>query len=339
MSMRAWVVRTPRPLDMTVGAGPLTLADLPVPEPGPGEVRLRVLACGVCHTDLHIAEGDLPLRRGPVVPGHQLVGVVDAAGPGTAHPPPGTLVGVTWLAGACGTCAHCRAGAENLCPDAQFTGYDRDGGYAEYAVVRAGYAHPIPAGLDPLEAAPLLCAGVIGYRSLRRAEVAPGSRLGLIGFGASAHLALQVARHWGCEVYVFTRSRHHREQARRLGAAWAGGIEDKPPAPCHSQILFAPAGDLVPRCLPHLAPGGTLAINAVHMSDIPGFPYDLLFQERTVRSVSHVTREDAAAFLPLAARIPLRPQVEVYPFDQAPAALLSIKRSQVTGAAVLQIPS
>lgn len=331
--MRAWVVESPGPAEHR----PLVQVELTVPEPGPGEVRIRVQACGVCHTDLHIAEGDLPLQKQPVVPGHQVVGVVDALGPGVEHLRPGDRVGLTWLAGACGECDFCRSGRENLCPRAQFTGYHRDGGYAEFALARAEYAVPLPAGLDALQAAPLLCAGVIGYRSLRQAEVQPGQRLGLIGFGASAHLVLQVARHWGCEVQVFTRSRQHRELALRLGAAWAGGIDDQPPAPCDSAILFAPVGELVPKALAHLRLGGTLAINAVHLSDIPAMSYGLLFGERTVRSVSHVTRRDAVEFLALAAEIPIRPEYEVYPFEQANEALVAVKESRVNGAAVLVV--
>lgn len=331
--MRAWVVRRPRPADHQ----PLELVDLPRPSPGPGQVRLRVLACGVCHTDLHIAEGDLPLRRQPVVPGHQAVGVVEALGPGVSGLRIGERVGVTWLGGACGECEFCQEGLENLCPGALFTGYDLDGGYAEFMLVRAEYAAPLPAGLDPLVAAPLLCAGVIGYRSLRLSGVGPGQRLGLVGFGASAHLVLQLARHRGCEVLVFTRSQHHREQALALGAAWAGGLGDRAPVLCHGMILFAPAGELVPRSLAYLRPGGTLAINAVHLSDIPAFSYELIYRERAVRSVAHVTRRDAVEFLALAAEIPLRPQVRIYPFGYANEALLAVKRAAVSGAAVLAV--
>ena len=331
--MRAWLVETPSPAEQQ----PLRLRDLPLPEPGPGEVRIRVEACGVCRTDLHIAEGDLPRKRRLIIPGHQIVGTVDARGSGAGALHLGTRVGVTWLAAACGECEHCLEGAENLCSRAAFTGYDRDGGFAEYAIVRADFAAPLPPGLDALRAAPLLCAGVIGYRSLRLSGVQPGQRLGLVGFGASAHLVIQVARYWGCEVCVFTRGREHQEHARRLGAAWAGDIGDTPPAPCHAVILFAPVGALVPECLRHLRPGGTLAINAVHMSDIPALPYHLLFYERTVRSVSHVTRRDAAEFLALAAQIPVRAEHVVYPFAQANQALLDIKRSRIAGAAVLAV--
>lgn len=249
----------------------------------------------------------------------------------------GERVGVTWLGGACGECEFCQEGLENLCPGAMFTGYDIDGGYAEFMLVRAEYAAPLPAGLDSLTAAPLLCAGVIGYRSLRLSGAGPGQRLGLVGFGASAHLVLQLARHRGCEVLVFTRSQHHREQALSLGAAWAGGLGDRAPELCHGMILFAPAGELVPRSLAYLRPGGTLAINAVHLSEIPAFSYELIYRERAVRSVAHVTRRDAAEFLALAAEIPLRPQVRVYPFGYANEALLAVKRAAVSGAAVLAV--
>jgi propanol-preferring alcohol dehydrogenase len=321
------------------GGSPLMLRDLPEPQPAAGEVLLRVLACGVCHTDVHLAEGDLPPRRPGVVPGHQIVGRVEAAGAGVTWPAPGETVGVTWLAGTCGACAFCRGGRENLCADAVFTGWDRDGGYAERVTARADFTVPLPEGLPPEEAAPLLCAGVIGHRALRLAEVQPGRTLGLVGFGASAHLVLQEALHRGLRVLVFTRGRHHREQARAMGAEWAGGLEDAAPDACDGQILFAPSGALVPECLRHLRRGGTLAVNAVHLSDLPAMPYRLLFGERTVRSVSHVTRADACGFLELAARAPIRAQVTRYPFAKADRALRDVKAARIAGQAVLEAPA
>lgn len=332
--MRAWVVGRLGPVEDR----PLVEQRLPLPVPGPGEVRLRVLACGVCHTDLHLAEGDLPPRRAEVVPGHQIVGRVEALGEGIVEPREGAIVGVTWLAGACGACPYCRSGRENLCGAATFTGWDRHGGYAEHVTARADYTVPLPGGLSATEAAPLLCAGVIGYRSLRLSGVRRGERLGLVGFGASAHLVLQVARHLGCEVFVFTRGEHHRRQARAMGAAWVGGLEEETPADCDGMILFAPSGALVPRCLHHVRRGGTLAINAVHLSDIPPLRYDLLFGERAVRSVSHVTRQDAREFVALAAEAPVRAEVTLYPFERANEALRDVKEARLEGQAVLQVP-
>jgi propanol-preferring alcohol dehydrogenase len=331
--MRAWLVESPRP----VAEDPLVRSELPTPVPGPGEVRLRVLACGVCHTDVHVAEGDLPLRAGPVVPGHQIVGEVEARGPGVSRPRPGEVVGVTWLGGTCGVCDHCDEGRENLCADATFTGWDRHGGYAEWAVARADVTASLPSGLPPREAAPLLCAGVIGYRSVRLTGLRPGQRLGLVGFGASAHLVLQMARHWGCEVTVFTRGEHHRRQALALGAVRAEGIEDGDPAECHAIVTFAPAGELVPASLRHLRRGGTLAINAVHLTDIPSFPYERIFGERAVRSVSHVTRADAREFLELAAVASIRAEVRTYAFEHANEALRDVKAAAIAGQAVLEV--
>lgn len=331
--MKALAVLSPRPAEER----PLELLDLPVPEPEAGEVRLRVLCCGVCRTDLHVAEGDLPPLRPVVVPGHQVVGVVDAVGEGVTRFGGGERVGVTWLHSACGRCECCRAGQENLCDDARFTGYSENGGFAEYCTIPAEYAHPLPPGIPDLQAAPLLCAGVIGYRSLRLCDIRPKGRLGLFGFGASAHVAIQVARHWGCQVYAFSRSEAHRAHALSLGAEWAGRAADAPPSPLDSAIIFAPAGEVVPTALRVLRPGGTLAINAVHMTPIPEIPYDLLWRERTLRTVANVTRRDAEEFLPLAARIPVRTDVETFPLEEANDVLLRLKRSQVRGAAVLRV--
>jgi propanol-preferring alcohol dehydrogenase len=315
---------------------PLILADRPVPQPGPGEVLLRIAACGVCHTDLHIVEGELPPHRPVVVPGHQVVGVVERAGPGVDLTA-GSRVGVTWLSSLCGHCAACRRGEENLCPEARFTGYDSDGGYAEFMLADARYVYPIPERFSATDAAPLLCAGIIGYRSLRRAEVAPGDRVGMYGFGASAHLALQVAVHWGCEVYVVTRGGHHRRLAADLGATWTGSTEQRLPVPLDRAILFAPSGALIPLALAALRPGGTLAINAIYLGRIPEMDYALLYQERTLRSVTNLTPRDAREFLALAAEIPVRTSVETFGLEEANAALQKMKRREVQGAVVLAI--
>lgn len=313
---------------------PLRPASLPEPAPGPGEVEIAVEACGVCRTDLHLVEGEVAARL-PVVPGHQAAGRVVALGPGVEGLAAGDAVGVGWLASTCGACALCRSGRENLCARATFTGRDRDGGYAERMVADAGWVYPLPPGFPAREAAPLLCAGIIGYRSLRRASVRPGNRVGLFGFGASAHLAIQVALHWKCEVFAFTREAHHRELARAMGAAWAGEAFEDPGVPLDAAVTFAPAGDLVPLALERVGPGGTVAVNAIHMSPIPSFPYETLYGERTVTSVMNYTRRDAEEFLALAAAIPVRAETEICALEDANAALLRVKRGQVRGAAVL----
>lgn len=330
--MHVYQVESPAPIE----TGGLVQAVRPRPEPGPGQLRLRVLACGVCHTDLHVAEGDIRPPRYPIVPGHQVVGVVDAVGEGVTGWKVGDRAGVPWLHAACGECDFCRRGQENLCPEARFTGFHVDGGFAEYLLAEARYALPIPEGLQDEAVAPLLCAGIIGYRSLRLADLQPGERLGLVGFGASAHLAIQVARHWGCEVYVFTRSESHRRLARDLGAAWVGGAEDQPPAPLDRAVIFAPAGHLVPKTLERLRPGGTLAINAIHMSPIPEMPYRLIYGERTLRSVANATYQDGVEFLRLAAEIPVRAHVVLYSLEQVNEALRDLKASRVDGAAVVR---
>jgi len=332
-TMRAMSLTQPAPAERR----PLRLVDRPRPEPGAGDVLVRVEACGVCHTDLHIAEGDLAPRRADLIPGHQAVGVVAAAGSGVTTPPPGARVGVAWLHRACGRCEFCRRGLENLCVAALFTGYDVDGGFAEYMTAPADFVYPIPEAFAAIEAAPLLCAGIIGYRSLRLSQIAPGERLGLFGFGASAHLALQVARHWGCEVYVFTRSASHRALAASLGAAWTGGVEDTAPEAVDAGIVFAPSGRVVVDALSHLRPGGTLAVNAVHLDGIPAFAYARLYGERGLRSVANSTRADGHAFLALAAAVPLRPRVERCPLEEANDVLLRMKRGEIQGAAVLEI--
>jgi len=313
------------------------LGDLPTPDPGPGEIRLQVLACAVCHTDLHLAEGEVVAGRLPIVPGHQVVGMVDRLGEGVTRFCPGERAGVAWLHWACEECGYCRQGQENLCDRARFTGQHVDGGFAEFMVVPERFAYPLPVGFSANHAAPLLCAGVIGYRSLRLCEVEPGGRLGLYGFGASAHVTIQVARHWGCEVYVFTRSREHRDQATELGAAWAGAAEETPPHALDAAVTFAPAGRLVPQALRVLRKGGTLAINAIHMSPIPEMPYSLLYGERTLRSVANATRRDAQELLNLAAVIPIRTEVQSYPLGDANDVLRRLKRAEVRGSAVLQV--
>lgn len=331
--MLALRLHAPAPVE----EAPLRVEEVPAPTPGPGAVRLAVRACGICHTDLHIVEGELAVPRRPLVPGHQVVGVVDAVGPDVRRLRVGDRVGVAWLHQTCGACPACRRGAENLCPEARFTGFDVDGGYAAALTVPAAFAYRLPAGIPDATAAPLLCAGIIGYRALRVAEVRPGERLGLFGFGASAHLALQVARHWGCEVAVFTRSPAHRELATALGAAWAGAAEESPPAPLDRAILFAPAGGLVPAALGRLRPGGTLAIAAIYLDRMPAFDYRLLYGERTVRSVTASTRRDGEELLDLAVAIPLRPEVEVFPLTAANAALAALKASRLRAAGVLVV--
>ncbi|MGB9775957.1 MAG: zinc-dependent alcohol dehydrogenase family protein [Anaerolineae bacterium] len=330
--MKAMVLHAPRPAEKA----PLEVRDLPLPEPGAEEIRLRVRACGVCHTDLHTVEGDLPLPKLPVVPGHQVVGIVDAVGEGVQRFTIGQRVGVPWLYRTCGTCEFCRRGMENLCRQARFTGLHADGGYAEAMVVHQDFAYPIPETFSDESAAPLLCAGIIGYRALRLSGVRPGERLGMWGFGASAHITLQIARYWGCEVYVFTRGEKHRQLAKELGAAWVGSARDNPPGPVHGGIIFAPAGGLVPEALRVLERGGTLALAGVTMTPIPELDYDrLLYWERAVRSVANFTRQDAAEFLRLAAEVPVQTKVQTFPLEAANEALLALKEGRINGAGVL----
>jgi propanol-preferring alcohol dehydrogenase len=295
-------------------------------------------ACGVCHTDLHTVEGELELPKLPLIPGHEIIGVVEANGPGANRYKIGDRVGVAWLNYACGECEFCRTGMENLCPNARFTGLHADGGYAQYTVVDERFAYPIPDIFTDIEASPLMCAGVIGYRSLRLSEIKPGNSLGLYGFGASAHIAIQIARHWGCRVYVFTRGSEHRKLAEELGAEWTGSAEDKPPELLDSGITFAPVGWIIPHALGHLKPGGTLAINAIYLTPIPELEYPLIYKERTLRSVAHVTRRDAEEFLPLAAEIPVKTEVEVFGLNEANEVLLKLKKSEIRGSAALKIP-
>jgi propanol-preferring alcohol dehydrogenase len=316
---------------------PLRAVERPDPAPGAGELLIRVSACAVCRTDLQLCQGDLAAKVLPVVPGHQLVGRVEAVGAGIQAWRTGERVGVGWLGGADGTCARCRSGRENLCEAASFTGWDRNGGYATHAVVRADFALRLPDGFADLDAAPLLCGGVIGYRSLLRSGIQPGGRLGLYGFGASATLALQVARHWGCRVFVCTRSDAEKQRARALGAEWTGGYDDKPPEPLDAAVTFAPAGSVVVSALKALDRGGTVAINAIHLDRVPELDYADLWWERSIRSVANFTRDDARAFLELAALVPVRPEYETHPLAAANAALERLARGQVRGAAVLQV--
>ncbi|WP_026256869.1 zinc-binding alcohol dehydrogenase family protein [Actinopolymorpha alba] len=329
--MRAWVVRTP---------GRLERVELPTPAPGPDELLVRVRACGVCRTDLHVRDGDLPPHKSPVVPGHEVVGDVVAAGAAIPDYPVGTRVGVPWLRRTCGVCKYCTRGRENLCPHSLYTGWDADGGYAEYTTVPAAYAYPLPekdfAEYSDEELAPLLCAGIIGYRALRRADLPPGGRLGVYGFGGSAHLTAQVAIGQGAVVHVLTRSPEAQALARELGAASAAGAYDAPPEPLDSAILFAPVGDLVPVALSALDRGGTLSVAGIYLTDIPPLAYDRqLFQERNLRSVTANTREDGREFLAAAAAYKLRIAVTPYPFDQADQALDDLAADRVNGVAVL----
>jgi alcohol dehydrogenase, propanol-preferring len=331
--MKACVVRTPAPIE----TNPIELVDLPKPEPAGEQVLVRVSACGICRTDLHVIEGELAPRKWPITPGHQVVGVIEAAGDSAGRYPIGTRVGIAWLHSTDGTCEYCRAGKENLCDQPTFTGYTVDGGYAEYALAEESFVYPIPDGFADLEAAPLLCAGIIGFRSLRLSGIARGGRLGLYGFGAAAHVAIQVARHWGAEVYACSRDERHRKLALELGAVWAGGTVEDPPKKLDSAIVFAPAGEIVPAALKALKKGGTLALGGIHMSAIPSLDYNLLYQERVVRSVANNTRQDGHDFLRVAAEIPVRIATEVFPLQEANRALNSLKNDAIRGAAVLQI--
>jgi len=320
--MRAAVLRTPAP----IARQPLRLEEMPVPQAGEGQVVLRLKACGVCRTDLHIVEGELAPLGAWIVPGHQIVGEVEGMG----------RVGVSWMGGTDGCCWYCRHDRENLCDQPTFTGYTVNGGYAEYAVARADFVFPLPAALGDMQAAPLLCAGIIGFRSLRVAGVEPGERVGLFGFGASAHLAIEILRAWKCEVYVATRGESHRKLAESLGAAWVGSEHQKPPVPLDRAVTFAPSGDVVVTALGSLRKGGVVAINAIHLDRIPEFDYDtLLWGERQIRSVANMTRQDARDFLQVAAEVGLRPKVTVFPLHEANQALAAVKADAIDGAAVL----
>jgi propanol-preferring alcohol dehydrogenase len=333
--MSAWRVRRPGPMD----TGPLERVTTEVPSPGPSELLVAVHACGVCRTDLHVAEGDLPVHREHVIPGHEVVGEVIEVGPDAGETfTVGDRVGIAWLRHTCGVCKYCHRGNENLCPQSRYTGWDADGGYAEFATVPAAYAHPLPSGYSDSELAPLLCAGIIGYRALLRAELPPGGRLGVYGFGGSAHITTQVALAQGAEVHVMTRGARARELALKLGAASAQGAADPPPVPLDAAILFAPAGDLVLPALEALDRGGTLSIAGIHLSDIPTLNYQRhLFQERQVRSVTSNTRADARAFLEFAGQHHIAVTTPEYPLAQADRALSDLSAGRVAGAAVLLV--
>ena len=319
-------------------ADPLVLAESADPQPGPGQVRIRVRACGVCHTDLHIVEGELELPLLPLVPGHQVVGVIEACGPGVTQWVIGDRVGVPWLHATCGHCDFCQSGRENLCDRARFTGLHVPGGYADAMLAQADFVCRLPDDFADEMAAPLLCAGIIGYRALRLSDVAPGQRLALFGFGASAHITIQVARHWGCEVYVLTRSAEHRQHAAALGAAWVGQPHETPPHAVHGAINFTPSGAITQAALRILRKGGTVAMAGIHSSPLPQTDYHLLYGERTIRSVANATRQDAEELLRLAHTIPIHTHVEVFSlFEQANQTLRRLKRSQIQGAAVLKV--
>jgi alcohol dehydrogenase, propanol-preferring len=328
---RAQRLERPAPIEER----PLHIDEAAADSPGPGEVTIEVAACGVCRTDLQIVEGDIAAHRLPIVPGHQAVGRISSIGAGVTGRSIGQRVGVGWLAGTDGTCRSCVSGRENLCEYATFTGWDRDGGYAGLMTARADFTFPLPDALDDVAAAPLLCGGVIGYRSLRVSGIEPGGRLGLFGFGASALLAIQVAVHWGCEVFVATRSDREQERARRLGATWAGGYDEPVPVPLDAVVTFAPVGRIVVAALQSLDRGGVVAINAIHLDRIPEFAYEALWWERQLRSVANFTRRDAEEFLALAAEIPIRTVTEAYPLGLANEALSDLKAGHVDGAAVL----
>lgn len=339
--MRACILNNTAPVE----ARPLRHAeDVAAPVPADDELLVRVSACGICRTDLHVVEGDLPARLSPVIPGHQIVGRVEAVGERVEGFEPGERVGVAWLHRTCGLCRFCRAGRENLCEGPQFTGWTVNGGFAEYAVAPAAFAYPLPEGFSDLQAAPLLCAGIIGYRALRLTGLGgpgggwAGARLGIYGFGAAGHVCIQLARSRGAEVYVSTRDRErHQALAAELGAAWTGGATEEPPVKLDAAIIFAPAGELVPAALAALDKGGTLVLGGIHMSDIPSFPYQLIYGERAVRSVANNTRADGREFLAEAARVPVRTHVETFPLEQANDALNALKHDAIRGAGVLVV--
>ena len=334
--MRAMLLNKFAPIDQN----PLQLVDIPMPEPGPDEVLLWIKVCGVCHTDLHTVEGDLPEVKPPIIPGHQVVGTVEKQGEKASRFKEGDRLGVAWLYSSCTQCGYCDRENENLCESARFTGYHVNGGYAEYMVVPEKFAYVIPGIFADEEAAPLLCAGIIGYRALRLSEIKPGQRLGLYGFGASAHVAIQIAVHWGCKVYVFSRSQEHRELAEKLGAVWTGTAKDESPTRMDSSIIFAPAGELVLDALRVLDKGGTVALAGIYMTPIPEMDYmKYLYHERSLRSVANATRQDGEELLKIAAEIPIRTTTQAFKLEEANKALQLLKEGKINGAAVLKIPS
>jgi alcohol dehydrogenase, propanol-preferring len=331
--MKACLLRTPAKIE----SNPLQFTDVADPKAGAGQVLVRVRVCGVCRTDLHVIEGELPQKLSSVIPGHQVVGTIEEVGSGVTRFSKGTRVGVAWLHKTDGTCAYCRRAEENLCDAPLFTGYSVNGGYAEWIVAPAAVVYPIPEGLAAEHAAPLMCAGIIGYRCLRMAQLERGAKLGFYGFGAAAHVAIQVARYWGVDVYASTRDARHQELAKELGAKWAGGTLDAPPEELDAAIVFAPAGEIVPAALRALRKGGRLILGGIHMSDIPSFKYDLLYGERMIRSVANNTRQDGEEFLKIAAAIPIHTQVQMYPLGEANRALNALKNDAIIGAAVIQV--
>ncbi|MGB3863173.1 MAG: zinc-dependent alcohol dehydrogenase family protein [Candidatus Aminicenantaceae bacterium] len=332
--MKAMLLNKFAPIDQD----PLELTDVPMPEPGAEEILIRINVCGICHTDLHTIEGELPDVKLPIIPGHQIVGIVEKRGSEASRFKEGDRVGVAWLYSTEDNCKYAQQGKENLCDNARFTGYHVNGGYAEYIAIPEKFAYPIPSIFSDQEAAPLLCAGIIGYRALRISEIKPGQRLGLIGFGASAHVAIQVAIHWGCEVYVFSRSEEHRELARKLGASWTGTSTEDPPAKLNSVVNFTPAGPTVLDGMRLLDKGGTQALAGIYMSPIPEMDYvKYLYHERTLRSVANATRKDGNELLKIAAEIPIKTTTQVFPLEEANQALQLLKDSKIDGAAVLQI--
>jgi alcohol dehydrogenase, propanol-preferring len=331
--MKACVLSTPQ----AVETSPLVYRDVPSPEPVGSDVLVRIRACGICRTDLHVIEGELSPRKHHIIPGHQGVGIIEARGERSTRFPIGTRVGVAWLHRTCGTCNYCARGAENLCENAEFTGYTVDGGYAERMVAPEEFVYELPDDVSDEQAAPLLCAGIIGFRSLRLSAVPHGGRLGLYGFGAAGHVAIQVARYWGMSVYVFTRDARHQRLAAELGATWVGESVADPPVKLDGAIIFAPAGQLVPPALRALNKGSTLVLGGIHMTDIPAMPYELIYGERVIRSVTNNTRQDGRDFLALAASIPIRTKVEVYALSEANRALQRLKNDAVRGAAVLTV--
>jgi propanol-preferring alcohol dehydrogenase len=332
--MKAMILKKPGPIENR----PLVPVDLPEPVPAAGQVRVKVSVCGICHTDLHTIEGELELPHLPLVAGHQVVGTVDVVGKGVTRFKEGERIGMPWLGWTCGKCRFCKSGRENLCYDARFNGLHFDGGYAEYTLAYQDFAYPIPEGFPDIQAAPLLCAGIIGYRALRLSEAKPGDVLGMYGFGASAHVTIQVARHLGIEVFVFTRANSHREHAKELGASWVGSAQDTPPKKLDSAIMFAPAGKLVPEALRLMEKGATLALAGIYMTPIPEIDYNnLLYHERTIRSVANFTRQDAEELLKYAAEIPIHTDTETFPLEQANEALLALKESRINGCGVLKV--
>jgi len=331
--VKACVLHSPARIE----TNPLVVEDYPVPQPANGEVLVRVSFCGVCRTDLHVVEGELTPQKSPVIPGHQVVGVIERLGPSSSRFPIGARVGIAWLHQADRSCEFCRSGAENLCDHPTFTGYTVDGGYAEYIVAPQDFIYAIPEQFPDEQAAPLLCAGIIGFRCLRLSGIKPGGKLGFYGFGAAAHVAIQVARHWHIDVYAATRDARHQKLALDLGAKWAGGTFAEPPAQLDAAIVFAPAGEIVPAALKALRKGGTLVLGGIHMSPIPSFSYDLLYQERVIRSVANNTRQDGEDFLRVAAQIPVRSHTQLFPLSEANRALNALKNDAIEGAAVLKV--